>query len=555
MKKLKWIISTTSLIGASALISACTSFVESNFGDDNKNLEKIKEEVAKINLLDFVDKEVLKEAQKDYASNAINYKIFDEKKLVEKTDEISKNFIISIDFKSKGTSDEEGIFVPMLRIRHPLIIERIEPKFYEISGFKKKEPNYLENKYFNEVSSRREDTFTTFSALQNIGLMFVNDDGSTKDFKSFNGTLIDFKIEDNQPYPLTWYILTTATAANNNKNKNNFEDYKVNDDNNISSSLYLYNYISSEVLKENKSIYDLTQNKILNNNLVKNVSMISDPKTIFVGNNIMSTKPENSNEEEILNASVLEITFENEEVAKKLTNNLYSFIKNKDYPFKLINFFKSDIALAEDSTSGDFAIQVNNFNENISMAYDLEDLDFNSTDSIEEQIKAKLKFRMSLEDKSEHSLSSIKYNYNQKENDYLRDFYSVLLNQEDYISFNNQNYKPYGVASRFKNSYVTNNSFGSTLVSPIDINYRLGINYKNDQNSNANILYLSSDYFSKHQHLLELGGYDIFNYNIGTDKNKYTNQTKSYYSELKRLYNNNIKTLGTSLNDLKNNDK
>lgn len=556
-KRFKWLITTSTIIGTSILVSACTSFVERNFGED-KDLEKIKKEAAKINLLDFVNQEVLKEAQKDYASNAINYEIFDNKKLIEETNKISKNFEISIDFKTKGTNDEEGIFVPRLYIRHPLIQGYVNSNLFEISGFKKKEINYLENKYFNDISQTKDDVYTSFAILQSIGLMFLNETSSKKEVNTFNGTLIDFKISETEKYPLTWFVLTTANAANQNKNKNNFIDYQIKDEETIWSSLYLYNNVSSDVLEKNKSIFDISKNKILNNNIVKNVAKIDNAKTIFVGNDIMLNKPDNNDQtQEILDVSIMEVTFESEEVAKKMTNNLYSFIQHKEYPFKLINFLKSDHLLdSYEVVNNFFVTDVNDFEKTISIAYELDDLNFDDSDKIENQIKSKLRFKISLDEKSKHPVSSIKYTYNKNENEYLKDFYSVLLNDNDYIVFNNLKYRPYGIASKFKNNNITNIAFGSSLVSPIDVNYRLGINYKNTNSLYSNILYLSTNYFSEYKEyesLLPLGGYDIFNYNIGTDKNEYKKQAKSYYSELKRLYKNNITTLGTSLNDAKNN--
>lgn len=85
-------------------------------------------------------------------------------------------------------------------------------------------------------------------------------------------------------------------------------------------------------------------------------------------------------------------------------------------------------------------------------------------------------------------------------------------------------------------------------------NYRLGVNYEIIDSLKSYVLYTSTMFVEQDNidqitklpiyklstPLLEK--YDIFNKKINEPDNMYKNQKKSYVSELKRIYKNNIKT-------------
>lgn len=308
----------------------------------------------------------------------------------------------------------------------------------------------MKNQYFSKTINNKSNELILLSALQNIGLLFENTDKNNgSEFFSFNGTIIDYKINENENYPLTWYVLTSAIAANQNKNQNNYEPYVINDNENISSKLYFYNVFNNKILNDSASIENIIKEKdSINDNLTKNITVIDDVKTVFVGNDIFTSKPNdfddnyNENQEEMINASILEITFENEEIAKKLTNNLFNLLKNSKNNYDLINFLKNDVYLKLSNTNEPNILDYHSFQNLISTSYELENLNFDNKTSMKEQIINKLNFYTSISNTKNQfipAVDNIEFNDTNVPN-----FFELFFNKSDFITFNKKNIKLMG---------------------------------------------------------------------------------------------------------------
>lgn len=179
-------------------------------------------------------------------------------------------------------------------------------------------------------------------AKKTYSLVFQDNNGGTH---LGTGWILDYKIpEKNELYPKTWFIATNAHVIQNLKVENDTitpERYYPDIKN---------NYLNTKLLRminlDNYNLNeDLKDNLYLDNGYYKYVDIFpksSDGKmnlkTVFIGNDFLKTKPSMfskggrwQNTEEYIDFAVMEVTFETEEQAKRITNDYFN---NKSLHFK-----------------------------------------------------------------------------------------------------------------------------------------------------------------------------------------------------------------------------
>ncbi|WP_434336665.1 MIP family Ig-specific serine endopeptidase [Mesomycoplasma conjunctivae] len=222
-------------------------------------------------------------------------------------------------------------------------------------------------------------------AKSSIGVTINNgfvDQNSTQDetkllrsyipaFSTWN--IIDYKLEENGKYPLTWYFLTNAHVANTLRLANDFAENKAygRDADNYNEKFKQYNTwsISLNKLKSNnelKKVLPTTNGfknedfyqkvtlrvkekngNIYNNGQDKNGEILINQKptkelnvrTIVIGTNVLKSKPSDfsrqkvyQNLEEIFDFAIIELTFDNEADAKKIT---YDYFRDRQDHFRV----------------------------------------------------------------------------------------------------------------------------------------------------------------------------------------------------------------------------
>lgn len=181
--------------------------------------------------------------------------------------------------------------------------------------------------------------------------------------------ILDYKLTNDNSYPITWYFGTNAHVLDDLKVKNDklypekFGEW--NDDKNIFRTInteaislwYLNNPIKDKVYKDNYSNIDWSETRInfynstpppgeiINGAFWKGYYLENPPiKTIFVGNDFLKTSPKDSAinsyslKEEYADFGVFELTFQNEEQARKTTNDYANW--DEEFKFK---YHKEDL--------------------------------------------------------------------------------------------------------------------------------------------------------------------------------------------------------------------
>lgn len=189
--------------------------------------------------------------------------------------------------------------------------------------------------------------------------------------------ILDYKLTNDNSYPTTWYFGTNTHVLDNLKIENDklypdragvWKDNKFTVYNTNSISLYqvnnpqvdekFNNFWGSTEDRWNKATIELVTRNPDNGEQIQDSGHWSGyykngnkkAKTIFLGNDFLKTSPKEfsnhskwSNTEEYADFAVMELTFDSEEQARKITNN---YADNKDNKFKYYtNDFISNLNL------------------------------------------------------------------------------------------------------------------------------------------------------------------------------------------------------------------
>lgn len=179
-------------------------------------------------------------------------------------------------------------------------------------------------------------------AKKTYSLVFEDNSGGTH---LGTGWILDYKLPDeNETYPKTWYIATNTHVIQNLKVKNDTISperyYPREKDKNLNTKLL--KMINLDQYKINE---DLKDNLFLDNGYYKYADIYPESnngqvnlKTVFIGNDFLKTTPSSYSKglkwkdtEEYIDFSVMEVTFQSEQEAKKMTNDYYN---NKEIHFK-----------------------------------------------------------------------------------------------------------------------------------------------------------------------------------------------------------------------------
>lgn len=195
-------------------------------------------------------------------------------------------------------------------------------------------------------------------AKRTVGISFYRD--GRRGINSGTGWILDYKLpNDNSSYPLTWYFATNVHVIQNLRVKNDV--ITPNRYENIPNSIYNTTEVTFTTLK------DYSTNKNLSNfsnyvytSIIPKVDNngISNVRTVMVGNDFLKTSPSQfsklekyQNNEEYADFAVMEVTFDNEEQAKTVTNN-YANDKENQFRYKK----ESLLAHPEDIKKDDYSI-------------------------------------------------------------------------------------------------------------------------------------------------------------------------------------------------------
>lgn len=304
------------------------------------------------------------------------------------------------------------------------------------------------------------------------------------------GWYLDFIKSENEEYPLTWFMATNLHVAAFLKNKNDYSDVRR------------IETFKEETLEFNIYIDSLINDNDETNELVSN-SLSILPKTIFLATNFLDSRPnsvfenpEQSNPydlEEMKDFAVLEIKFDNQEQAKKLTKNIYETYKIQKLNFATKTFYslyeRSEISKLNDIYIGGYPWSSNKFTIN----------------KIESEMNKNKSLGASLSDRRKMSLRNIKN----------RELIGISDNFSDfnfYYEIDNINYKRVGLTYEPEFSNMEPGASGSMSINKN--NEIIGIFWGQEKLTRVGMIDpLISEGFYLNEHLL-YPKYDLIHGNI-----------------------------------------
>lgn len=585
MKKLsKKKIIATSLLGISlfvlpTLISSCVRVddqIKAKQKEEKEQLEKLSTKIFLINEENFdydvieISKTNIENVDQDFVLNHIF---------------INKE---SLDLRSNQRIDvrlhDKDLYYPALFLELKLYVndELKETTINRVKfpfAPKQYEPQKDIIEFTNNFHASNE--LRLANATQTVGLTFVNK--TTNNFIFGNGTWFDYKISEDESYPLTWYIATNSHVAFANKNKDNYGNYLVANEQE-QTEFYLSN-INTIDLKINQYNTDDWENHDISNIDVSNKKQtfkINNPKTIFAGDNYLKTKPNDLNQnidkdiEEIADLAIIEISFEDAQTARLATNNIYERAKHdwnlytfdlrkNNQPYYLINYHQP---LYDERTSAKFnfiyawgqdfekyryykeSTNVSAIGLNKQMVLDN---DSNKINTINNNISF-LTLNYDYYNDKETSIVPIEQNFKNISFVDTSWFADPLIAYEyDYIKFDNKTkFKSQGLI--YSLAYGNLREGSSGIVNNMHSSYLgwMGINFGSfDNNSSLGLFYFIGDKYDLEQYNIyskdkypnyELVKYDLIYYHPTKNNIEYPKQNKSYLSELLRIHGEDYKT-------------
>lgn len=384
-------------------------------------------------------------------------------------------------------------------------------------------PNAISDSNFIRTDLDIKQSKRTFS------LVFV--DGSSATHLG-TGWILDFKLTNDGSYPLTWYIASNSHVIQNLKVANDKvtpERYNIGDDFHNTQSLQmavLNDFTKNKELETTSPFaHDGTFNHArIEPNNGKNL------KTVLIGNDYLKTTPSMFSQsgkwqgiEEYIDFAVMEVTFENETIAKKMTHN-YAIDSSLHFKYKkesLIN--KNDY------------INKTKFN---TLGYP--SLDSNGTSNRTAYLSTnKNQNRANIE--KDNTIGSSNY-YNTFKNTQGSFDAALALSYFGYeyryadpkheFPFLKQQYASWGLMYQINYGDMKPGSSGSMLMD--ENGYTWGIHLAGD--SNASMGFSQALYCEGFNYMGKYGRYNLQGYDI--IEGGFPNQQKSYKDGLKTLYGN-----------------
>ncbi|AWX69796.1 hypothetical protein DP067_00160 [Mycoplasmopsis anatis] len=257
----------------------------------------------------------------------IKYKRNEEKIQNTLPSEINKNnlnelieFSQDVELSMVRPYDSQGCAILGLLIPKGFFSKEKEKAILIIKGLKKSRISLLENEITFENGLSGE-----YNKYRKNQVMFTVDNGEYT--SSANGVFIDYLINNNEDYPLTWYMLTNIHTLNNYWNSNNYYKYqsfftKAKQD----SKFTLYNRLYTDKITQT-------------------------PKVVFMGFDIFDSNLNKFKEklhvenyeddlEEFIDLAIVEVKFDNAEQAKKFTR--IDWIDFSHYRYNDLNYLPLD---------------------------------------------------------------------------------------------------------------------------------------------------------------------------------------------------------------------
>ena len=171
-------------------------------------------------------------------------------------------------------------------------------------------------------------------------------------FSFGTGWILDYKLSDDNSYPKTWYIATNSHVIQNLKVPNDTitpDRYEVENEKWANTE-----QIIIETVKNPKIGQDFGTNTKNHWNFIQAKVKPENAKTIFIGNDYLTTSPKMfstdprwNNGEEYIDFAVMEITFDSSEIAKEITQD-YVNDKSRHFKYKKESLLKNKDALKKD---------------------------------------------------------------------------------------------------------------------------------------------------------------------------------------------------------------
>lgn len=565
MKNNKIFNKKTILLLASAVVLTPISLSAVACFDNYKYIVRGEEfEYIELDMLEYDPKVFLSVHAKDIDNRFLN------KNIKLKDDVLPKGKDLKYRFEIESKSNYSSVLQFEIIIIDHWENNIIPHKSFRIDfGFKTDKYTIDEDVILFQNKNENKNERSLTSLIQALSISVINED---KKVNFYNGTWFDYKINGNN-YPTTWYFLSTAEIgyelSDNNQRKVYLSNINTNEFNNISN---INSKDSKELIKIDVS------NK-------KQSFEINNYKTIFIGNDFLKTKPYDLNNkiekevEEIANLSVVEVTFKNEDEARKATNNIFDKAKDEinslknstnrylwnntyfllNHHHNLINNDYFEFSSYDPLTQSPSSVD-NQISTISGFEFDESKFDYNNPkQTLQKAITLKTSNYDLLIDKNyADTLMFIKQKYNNTINN--NDVADLLVSFEDqYINLGNQKYKTQGLVASAQFANITSKNDG--FVIRYDSNYSpwssLSIG-KYDDFSNLSLFLYTNKWWEKEklpQYNLEkytnykFSHYDLIYYDPQHNYEQYPNQKKSYISELNRIYGNNVKTNRTNYFD------
>lgn len=392
------------------------------------------------------------------------------------------------------------------------------PEYAKING------KYL----FNEIDIKH--------AKRTVGLWFNNGAANMG-----TGWILDYKLTNDNSYPLTWYFATNAHVIQNLRVKGDVMTPERYDEGGFNtSSLIIRGIKDPQTNKEYSNSEDDKESFFsifVNPKYDENKKTTTNLKTIFIGNDYLKTSPKMfSNHsswtefEEYIDFAVLEVTFDNENDAKQATHEYANFDKKDQFKYKNESLLKNQSAIIPNGYKTMGFPNVVSSNGDIWNNQSTIQL-FSSTPEL--NIKNKNK-------KGTNLATSPYYNTFKGKKGAFDAALALSFFGYDYRLAKNKTkfYRSWGLSYPVDYGCLEKGSSGSMLMD--ENGYTIGIHFAGDNRASmglAQALYCEGFSYNGAYGDYNLEGYDLI-------KGGFPNQQNSYLDSLKQLYNNeqNFKT-------------
>lgn len=166
---------------------------------------------------------------------------------------------------------------------------------------------------------------------------------NSEGYRGGTAWILDYQKTDDKTYPLVWYFATNAHVARNLYNNQSYGNYGTRADatnlETIETKLISFQKNLDGNFKE-PHWTDNGRSDVFEANIAKNKA-----KVLYIGDDFLKTKPYDffpnkygSDDEEVADFAVIEITFDNEEQAKKTTHNYANWSDDQKWKFRKMSY-------------------------------------------------------------------------------------------------------------------------------------------------------------------------------------------------------------------------